>query len=185
MSLTFSKQMDIGSKAPSFSLPSVFGGGVSDMDMLGKEGLLVVFTCNHCPYAKASWPVLIDLHKEFGDRVGFIGINSNDEKTYPDDSFENMVEYAEELGLEFDYVHDESQNVAKAYGAQCTPDPFLFKNEGGEWRLFYHGRINDNWKMFKKVKNHDLKGALEALLRGKKSPKTQNPSMGCGIKWRG
>lgn len=177
--------MDIGSKAPSFSLPSVTGNTVSDMDMSGKEGLLVVFTCNHCPYAKASWPVLIGLHKEFGDRVGFIAVNSNDEKTYPDDSYENMVLYADELGLEFDYVHDDSQNVARAYGAQCTPDPFLFKNEGGEWKLHYHGRINDDWQETDKVKKHDLKKALDGLLRGGKAPKIQNPSMGCGIKWRG
>jgi hypothetical protein len=125
------------------------------------------------------------LYERFGDEIGFVAINSNDAETYPDDSFEAMQAMAEELGLEFPYVYDESQEVASAYRAQCTPDPYLLRNEGDEgFSLFYHGRINDNWQEPELVIESNLEEAMDALIHEAGSPKDQPPSMGCSIKWK-
>lgn len=179
----FSEQVPIGWEAKDFRLKDTDEKLYSPSDFKGKKGLLIIFSCNHCPYAKASWPLLIDLFNKFRDNIGFLAINPNDEITYPDDSFEAMKEKKVEWGITFPYLRDESQEVAKAYKAVCTPDPYLFKNDEGIWKLFYHGRINDNWQEPDQVKEKNLEDAFNLLLKGQDPPQTQPPSMGCSIKW--
>ncbi|MBI1870227.1 MAG: thioredoxin family protein [Chlamydiae bacterium] len=147
-----------------------------------KKFLVIVFTCNHCPYAQASWPRLIELQKEFASRdIQFVGINPNDDRKYPDDSFSNMKLLAKEKSVNFPYLRDASQEVARAYQAQCTPDVYVYDRAR---QLKYHGRMDDNWQEPTKVKSHDLKNALETLLQGKVPSEKQMPSMGCSIKWK-
>lgn len=182
MVLLKSIKMSMGWQAPSFKLPGVDGQDHSLDNLKGEKGTVIVFTCNHCPYAQAAWPLLIKLAKEYKNKgINFIGINPNDDKQYPQDSFEMMKKYADEWGINFPYLRDESQEVAKAYKAQCTPDIYVFDKH---LKLFYHGRINDNWQNPDKVKREDLKEALERLLAGKQPPSDQIPSMGCSIKWK-
>ncbi|MEK9133091.1 MAG: thioredoxin family protein [Patescibacteria group bacterium] len=182
MSLTYSQTIPFGTSSPDFSLPATDGKNYSLSYFVGKKALVVVFMCNHCPYVQAVLPRLIALQKEFGSRgVQLIGINSNDEKNYPDDSFEKMKNVVAELGINFPYLRDESQSVAKAYGAVCTPDIFVYDEQH---KLAYHGRIDDNWQDENKVKVRELAAALESILKGKKPSPDQNPSMGCSIKWK-
>ncbi len=176
-------------QAEDFQLKGTDGKQYSLKDFKDKDGLLVIFTCNHCPYAEASWPVLIDLHQEFKNKVNFVAINPNDPETYPDDDFENMKKLVKEMELGFPYLIDATQEVAKTYKAQCTPDLYLFKKDGGKFKLYYHGRINDNWPLDfargkQKVTEENLKGALQGLMDGKEASKNQPASMGCSIKWR-
>lgn len=182
MTLTYSQTIPFGNKAPDFSLPGIDGKTYSLASFADKKILVLVFMCNHCPYVQACWDRLIDLQKEFGGRgVQFIGINANDAKGYPEDSFEMMKTYAAERGHNFPYLRDESQEVAKAYAAMCTPDIFVYDEKR---ELAYHGRIDDNWKEPKKVTKRELAEALEMLLKGEKPSQNQNPSMGCSIKWK-
>ncbi|PIS05520.1 MAG: thioredoxin family protein [Candidatus Buchananbacteria bacterium CG10_big_fil_rev_8_21_14_0_10_42_9] len=183
MALMYSVQLPIGSKVIDFKLPATDGQIYSPKDFLNHQGLLVIFTCNHCPYAKASLPILIELYKEFGASVPFVAINPNDEVNYPDDSFSAMKDKAKEWGISFPYLRDDTQEVAKSYQAQCTPDVYLYENDNG-LKLFYHGRINDNWQEPDKVIQHSLRDALKALVNAEDPPKHQRPSMGCSIKWK-
>lgn len=184
MALLYSKTQKVGWGAPNFHLKDTEEKFYSGKDFLDKKGLLVVFTCNHCPYAQAAWPLLVDLYDRFGKEVAFVGINPNDELTYPDDSFSAMKEKKKAWGIPFPYLRDETQAVAKAYNAQCTPDPYLCKNEGGVFKLFYHGRVNDNWQDNFKVREKNLEDALNRLITNQSSPENQPPSMGCSIKWK-
>jgi len=179
-----SKTKNIGWQAADFDLPASQGGRTKLSDFTDKLGLLVLFSCNHCPYAKAAWPLVLDLHEKFGGKIAFVAVNPNDEKTYPEDSFEVMKEKVKEWNITFPYLHDEFQVVAKAYKAQCTPDPYLFKNNFGKFKLYYHGRINDNWQEPEKVKEKNLEQAIEALLEGSPASQYQPPSIGCSIKWK-
>lgn len=182
MALTYSQKIPFGAKAPDFSLPGIDGKTYSLAFFADKKILVIVFMCNHCPYVQACWDRLIALQEEFGlQGVQFVGINANDAEQYPEDSFENMKEYAAEKGHNFPYLRDETQEVAKAYGAVCTPDIFVYDEKR---ELVYHGRIDDNWQNPSKVTRHELKEALSALLRSEKPKKDQNPSMGCSIKWK-
>lgn len=168
MALTYSQGIPFGSKAPDFSLPGIDGKTYSLASFIDKKILVVVFMCNHCPYVQACWDRLIALQKEFGNRgIQFIGINANDAAQYPEDSFEMMKKYAAERSHNFPYLRDESQAVAKAYGAVCTPDIFVYD---GNRELACHGQIDDK--------------TFETLLKGEKSSHDQNPSMGCSIKWK-
>ena len=117
-------------EAVDFELKGTDGKIYSSKDFKDKEGLLIIFSCNHCPYAEASWPLLIELHKKFGEQISFAGINPNDASMYPEDDFESMKELVEEKEIEFPYLVDETQETAKRYKAQCTPDLYLFKKEG-------------------------------------------------------
>lgn len=182
--LVESETLPIGELIINFDLPSVNGENYSPQTFIDKKGIMILFTCNHCPYAKAAWPIIIDLYKKYGQEIGFIAVNANDAENYPEDSFENMKSYAVELGVEFPYVYDESQEVAKAYKAVCTPDPFLFKKSGEEFKLFYHGRVNDNWKNPEEVTEHSLDNALERVINDQPPLEEQYPSMGCSIKWK-
>lgn len=184
MALVDSKPLPTGWKARDFRLPATDGYEYALRAFSDKPGLLVVFTCNHCPYAKAAWPLLLDLFSKYDDHVGIVAINPNDETVYPQDSFEHMIKLAKKLELPFPYLHDKTQEVAQSYEAQCTPDLYLFSVKEVTFSLFYHGRINDNWKQPKKAKEHNLEDAIKALIKGKKPPKEQPPSMGCSIKWK-
>ena len=171
-------------EAEDFELKGTDGKMHSLKDFEDKDGLLVIFTCNHCPYAEASWPILIDLHKEFGKKIGFVAINPNDPDAYSDDDFESMKELVKKKGIEFPYLVDATQEVAKTYKAQCTPDLYLFRKDEGKMRLYYHGRINDNWQSPELATEENLKEAMKDLVDGKEKPLNQPPSMGCSIKWR-
>lgn len=182
MALLQSVKLPIGWQAPDFDLPAVDGKNYNLEYFSNRKGLVIIFTCNHCPYAKASWPILIQMARNYQEKgIGFAAINSNDEQAYPEDSFEEMKKKAEEWNIPFPYLRDESQSVAHQYQAQCTPDIYVFDEDR---RLYYHGRINDNWQEPEKVTKHDLQEALENLLAGKSSLSEQFPSMGCSIKWK-
>ena len=178
MVLTTTPQTQLGKSLPDFSII-----GTDDKIYTPKnfaaDVLVIVFTCNHCPYAQAVWPRLIQLAKNT-QNVDFAAINANDAVQHPDDSFENMQAKVQEWGIPFAYLHDETQGVAKTFGAVCTPDIFVFdKNR----TLAYRGRFDDNWKDEQAVTRHELADAIEQIKQGK-VPANQQPSMGCNIKWR-
>ena len=177
-----SSHVNIGTKAFDFNLTATNGKSYSLASFKDASSLVVAFTCNHCPYARAAWPLLIKLANEFHEKkIAFVAINPNDQTLYPEDSFEVMKEKMSEWGINFPYLRDESQEVAKAYGAVCTPDIFVYdKNRN----LFYHGRINDNWQEPENVTREDLRAALNDLAEGKSAPTEQKPSIGCSIKWK-
>lgn len=182
MALTYSQTIPFGEKAHNFLLPGIDGKTYSLNDFSDKEVLVIVFMCNHCPYVQACWQRLIKLQDKFKEKgIQLVGINANDDRDYPEDSFEKMKEYAARQSHNFPYLRDESQEVAKKYGAVCTPDIFVY-DENRE--LVYHGRIDDNWQDEKKVTKRELEEALNALVRGEKPSRDQKPSMGCSIKWK-
>ncbi len=185
MSLVYSHRLPLGWQATEFKLSDVDGTDYSLKDFSKKQGLMIVFTCNHCPYAQASWPVLVDLYDVYKDDIDFVAINSNDDKEYPQDGLEGMKELVKEFGVEFPYLRDKTQKVAKEYQAQCTPDVYLFKNMGNsKFELQYHGRINDNWQDPDQVDDHSLQNALEKLVNDDEPILDQYPSMGCSIKYK-
>ena len=182
--VAYSKGMPVGTSAPAFSLPGVDMDGRSySLDAFQEAKLLVViFTCNHCPYAQALEQRFIDLQRDYAAMgVRLVAINSNDARTYPDDSFEHMRERAREQGWNFPYLHDETQDVARAYDAACTPDIFVFD---AERKLRYNGRCDDNWREADKVTRQDLRRALDLLLRGQAVDFDVHPALGCSIKWK-
>lgn len=185
MALTYSQESRLGSPAPEFSLPGVDGKTYALESFSDAKALVVVFMCNHCPYVIAVQERINALAKEYASRgVALVGINSNDTTKYPADGFEAMKTRAKEQGYVFPYLIDETQAVARAYGAVCTPDFFAYANEGGTFRLRYAGRLDDDWKEPSKVTRRELAGALEAILSGRDPATEQKPSMGCSIKWR-
>ena len=175
-------EIPIGTLLPAFQLPDTNGTVHSSERLRGPKGLLVIFTCNHCPYAKAVWPRIISLAmhaKNLG--IHTVGINPNIHPDYPEDAPGVMKEKIREWGISFPYLIDESQNVAREYKAQCTPDIYLFDKNT---KLVYHGRVDDNWQDESKVKKHELREAIDNLAKGKPIESKQVPSMGCSIKWR-
>ena len=150
----------LGSKAPDFNLPNTDGENIS-LEHFKAEILVVIFTCNHCPYAKAVEDRLIDLGNKYSGTVDFVLISSNDAENYPADSPEKMAEQARNKGYPFPYLFDETQEIAKAYSAVCTPDIFLYNNER---KLEYRGRLDDNWQNPNQVEREELKMAIEAIL---------------------
>ena len=168
---------------PEFELKDPNGKAFRSDVLYGKKGLLVAFTCNHCPYAQAVWPRLIRL-AAYAKNLGMntVGINPNIHPGYPEDAPEKMKEKIKEWGIHFPYLVDETQEIARLFQAQCTPDLYLFN---AERKLVYHGRLDDHWQDEKKVKREELKNAIDALVLGKPIPEKQYPSMGCSIKWRG
>lgn len=182
MALTYSEMVPIGKSAPDFELRGIDGKNYSLKSFTGSKALVVMFICKHCPYVVAVQDRIAKLAKEFTPKgVSFVGINSNDTDKYPEDSPENMKKQAKEVGFIFPYLLDTSQTVAKAYGAVCTPDIFVFDSKN---KLAYRGRIDDSWKDESKVTRQDLKLAIEALITGKTVSQDQIPSMGCSIKWK-
>ncbi|MEW6733856.1 MAG: thioredoxin family protein [Acidobacteriota bacterium] len=182
MALTYSKQIDLGTTAEDFSLPAVDGRVYSLKDFASAKALVVMFICNHCPYVQAVEERILQLVHEYSGRgVQFIGICANDPTDYPDDSFDNLRKRWTEKQYGFPYLVDESQEVARNFGAVCTPDIFVYDNER---KLAYRGRIDDNWQRPEAVTRRELAAALDALLSGKRPSEEQHPSMGCSIKWR-
>ena len=176
--------LERGDEAPPFELPGTDGETNSLADFSSAAGLLVVFTCNHCPYAKAKFDEMNSLAAEYDD-IAVVGISSNDAEEYPDDDFETMVERVEDGTIQFDaYLRDKSQEVAAAYGAMCTPDPFLFENDDGTFRLAYHGRLDDALNPDDEPETREMKGHIEDLLSGEPVSEEFKPSRGCSIKWR-
>lgn len=178
-----STMMALGTEAPDFSLPDPSGTMWSRHDFQDRPGLLVMFICNHCPYVQHVRRELALLTQRWQDRgLGVVGVQSNDWDAYPDDSPERMAQESRTVGYTFPYLVDESQEVACAYGAACTPDFFLFD---GDHRLVYRGQLDDSRpRNDVPVTGADLKAAVDALLDGRSLDQDQLPSMGCGIKWR-
>ncbi|ASV74532.1 Alkyl hydroperoxide reductase and/or thiol-specific antioxidant family (AhpC/TSA) protein [Thermogutta terrifontis] len=175
--------LPLGAKAPDFALPDTEGRIVRLSDFDGAPALLVIFMCNHCPYVKHIADHLAQFTKEFQAKgVAIVGINSNDAASYPDDSPEKMREEVKLRGYTFPYLYDETQEVAKAYRAACTPDFFLFDKER---RLVYRGQYDDSRPGNGiPVTGKDLRAAIEAVLAGRPVPPDQKPSLGCNIKWK-
>lgn len=171
----------MGMPAPDFSLKGIDEKMYALNDFKGIKALVVVFMCNHCPYVQAQWDRLIALQEKYKDQdVRFVGINPNATPDFPEDSFEKMKEYAAKRNMNFPYLVDPTQEVARSYSAECTPDIFVYD---GDHKLAYHGRIDDNWKDGGAATSHELDAALEALVNGEKPAEEQIPSMGCSIKW--
>ena len=172
--------VELGSEAPYFNLPNTNGKHVS-IDHFKAEVLVVIFTCNHCPYAKAVEDRLIELGNNYSGKADFVLINSNDVENYPADSPEKMAELSRNKKYPFPYLFDETQEVAREYNAVCTPDIFLYN---GERKLEYRGRLDDNWQNPNQVKREELKMAINSVLSGNTIQFKQVPSMGCNIKWK-
>jgi len=182
MALLESVKIPLGTLMPVFKLKDPSGTVHQSAALYGERGLLVFFTCNHCPYAQAVWPRVIALGKYAkGMRVGTVAINPNINPDFPEDSPLKMKAAVQQMGIPFPYLIDEDQSVAKAFKAQCTPDIYLL-NKNKE--LVYHGRIDDNWKDEEAVTREELKEALNNMAAGLPQEKRQYPSMGCSIKWK-
>ena len=179
-----STMVPLGTSAPDFSLPDPrTGATVSLKDFDHADALLVVFLSNHCPFVKHLAGGLASFARAYADRgLAVVGINANDVARHPDDSPEKMVEEVERRGYVFPYLFDESQEVAKAYGAACTPDFFLFAGDG---RLAYRGQFDASRPSLDvPVTGADLRAAADAVLAGRSPDEAQVPSVGCNIKWR-
>jgi peroxiredoxin len=177
-----SSPVALGWPAARFDLPGIDGRRHSQDSARGPNGLLVMFICNHCPYVKAVEDRLIELNRQYAPRgVQFVGVCSNDAVTYPDDAFDKLAERWRQKSYGFPYLHDEAQDVARAFGAVCTPDIFVYDRER---RLAYRGRIDDSWKDPSKVTRRELAAVLDALLAGAAPSPDQKPSLGCSIKWK-
>lgn len=183
MVVTASKMLVLGTKAPDFSLPDTKSNIVSLGDFAEAPALLVVFMCNHCPYVKYILSDLVRLVKEYQNKgVAVVGINSNDFVNFADDSPEMMAKVAKKAGFTFPYLFDETQEVAKAYRAACTPDFFLFDKER---KLVYRGQMDDSRPGNNiPVTGLDLIKAMNAVLAGRQVSSEQKPSIGCNIKWK-
>jgi peroxiredoxin len=171
-----------GAPAPPFALPGVDGRVHSLHEYDAAPFLLVVFWCNHCPYVQAWEGRMIDLGRRYAPRgVQVVLVNPNDDAAYPDDRMERMVERAAAKGYPFPYLRDESQEVARTYGALVTPHPMVF---GPDRRLLYQGRIDDNHKDPAAVRERPLAEAIEAALAGRPVPRSELPVLGCSVKWK-
>jgi len=180
---TASTMIRLGTQAPDFSLPNIDGAEVSLADVSNGKGLVVVFMCNHCPFVIHVRSVLAAFASEYqGKGLSVVGISSNDVATHPDDSPEKMVEEHKAAGYTFPYLYDETQSVAKAYRAACTPDFFLFDADGA---LAYRGQFDDSRPSNgKPVTGADLRAACDLVLAGEEVPAdSQSASIGCNIKW--
>lgn len=167
--------------APSFSLPGVDGRSHSLDDYGDAAALVLVQSCNHCPYVQAWEGRLIAIQQDYADRdVRIVAISSNDVSSHPDDSFEEMQLRAQEQGFNFDYLYDESQSVAQALGSERTPEVFVFN---GERKLVYHGAIDDNRDETAVTANY-LRDALDSVLAGTAPAVADTPPVGCTVKWR-
>jgi peroxiredoxin len=185
MALTESTmELELGAQAPDFALRDVATGKtVRRDDFRAQKGLLVMFICTHCPYVKHVEKGLAALGADYeGKGIGIVAISSNDAETYPDDSPAGLKQQAQRLGFRFPYLYDESQDVARAYHAACTPDFFLFDSG---LKLVYRGQFDGSRpNSGLPVTGHDLRAAMDAVIAGKPVAREQKPSIGCNIKWR-
>ena len=175
--------LQVGEQAPDFDLTGVDSKNYSLTDFADAKLLIVVFSCNHCPYVVGSEDRMVELHADYRSKgVAMIAVNSNETDNHPTDSFEHMIERAREKGFAFPYVRDESQEVALAYGALRTPHYFVFD---AERKLRYTGRMDDNPRQPGQETTHELRDALDALLEGKDPPVPVTNPIGCNVKWKG
>ena len=175
--------LGIGDQAPEFNLPATDGESYSLASFADAKMLIVVFSCNHCPYVIGSEDRMIKLQGDYsGEGVAMVAINSNETENHPTDSFDHMVARAGEKGFEFPYVRDESQQVALAYGALRTPHYFLF---GQNRQLCYTGRMDDDPRQGGQETTHELRDAIDALLAGEEPAVTATNPIGCNVKWKG
>lgn len=184
MSFTISKMLPLGTSAPGFKLPdTVSGKEISLEDIRSDKATVVMFICNHCPYVIHVNPEMIRVAKEYMDRgVSFVAISSNDVENYPDDAPDKMRLVAKVLQFPFPYLYDETQEVARAYEAACTPEFYVFDND---LKLFYRGRLDDSRPGNDiPLSGKDLRDSLDRVLSGKPAPEKQYPSGGCNIKWK-
>jgi peroxiredoxin len=183
MALTESTMLELGTVAPDFALTDVVSGKtVRRDDFRGQKGLLVMFICTHCPYVKHIEKGLAQLGADYAGTLGIVAISSNDAENYPDDSPEGLKKQAQRLGFKFPYLYDESQAVARAYDAACTPDIYLFDKD---LMLAYRGQFDASRPgNGVPVTGEDLRTALDAVLRDEKPSADQKASIGCNIKWK-
>jgi peroxiredoxin len=183
MALTESTMLELGTLTPDFALPDVVTGKTVRRDEFrGQKGLLVMFICTHCPYVKHIENGLAQLGQDYADKLGIVAISSNDAVSYPDDSPAGLKRQAQTMGFKFPYLYDESQAVARAYKAACTPDIYLFD---AEMKLVYRGQFDGSRPgNGVAVTGKDLRAALDAVLRGEKPGADQQASIGCNIKWK-
>jgi peroxiredoxin len=173
--------LTIGTEAPQFDLPGVDGQNHSLDGYADARVLVLIQSCNHCPYVQAWEGRMTELQREYGDRgVRLVAINSNDASTHPEDSFDEMKARAERQGFNFDYLYDESQEIARALGSERTPEVFVFDSDR---RLVYHGAIDDS-RDEDAVTQHYLRDALEAVLEGREPEVRDTPPVGCTVKWK-
>ena len=181
MALLESIFIPLGTKMPDFQLKDPQGKIYKGSQLYGQRGLMLGFMCNHCPYAQAVWPRFIRLAQYArGMKINTTAVNPNINPNYPEDSPEKMKGKIEEWGIDFPYLVDETQETAKLFKAQCTPDIYVFNQN---YELFYHGRIDDNWQDETKITHEELKEALNNHAAGLPVSQNQKPSMGCSIKW--
>ncbi|MBD2393133.1 thioredoxin family protein [Cyanobacterium aponinum FACHB-4101] len=184
MARTPSIMLPLGTIAPDFNLPDTVSGKIISLkDFQGCKGLLVMFICQHCPFVKHVEQELAKIGHDYGSQnLGIVAISSNDAENYPDDSPANLKQMAEKLGFNFPFCYDETQEVAKAYQAACTPDFYLFDSD---FRLVYRGQLDDSRPSLDiPVTGKDLRDAIASLLAGKPINPEQKPSLGCNIKWK-
>jgi peroxiredoxin len=176
------KTLKIGSTMPAFNLKGVDGKTYDSELFKDKKVLIVIFSCNHCPYVQAYEDRIIAIQNDFESRaVAVVAINSNDDTQYEEDSFQNMIKRSKEKKFNFPYLRDEEQEIANKFDASHTPEIFIFDEKRG---LRYHGKIDDNWKEPEKVKSKYLQNALDELLAGKEISVPETFSIGCTIKWK-
>lgn len=176
------KTLHIGSTIPEFDLLSIDGKKYSLTSFKDKKALIVIFSCNHCPYVRAYENRIMEIQNDYKEKgVAVIAINSNDAVQYPEDSFEEMKKRAELKKFNFVYLRDEDQTAAKSFDAAHTPEIFLFNEDR---KLVYHGKIDDNWQEEQKAKSKYLRNALDELLAGKEISVPETYSIGCTIKWK-
>ena len=184
MALTHSTMLELGTPVPDFQLPDVVSGQMIDSGQFSaRKGLLVMFICRHCPYVVHVQNELARVGNEYAEKsLGVVAISSNDAANYPDDAPEQLKAMAQKLGFTFPYCYDESQDVARAFTAACTPDFFLFDQAQ---RLVYRGQLDDSRPgNGKPVTGKDLRAAIDAVLAGQPVSQDQRPSAGCNIKWK-
>ena len=181
------RSLERGDVAPDFQLPGTDDETYALSDFADYEALLLVFTCNHCPYAQARIEALNGIADDY-DEVAVVGVNPNDAREYPDDSFDRMKDLVEDGTIRYDaYLRDESQEVARDYGAVCTPDPFLFADEDGSFRLAYHGRLDDATDPDDAPSGEpgfEMREVIDTVLAGGSVERDPEPSRGCSIKWK-
>lgn len=183
MALTESTMLELGTTAPDFALTDVVTGKmVRRDDFRGQKGLLVMFICTHCPYVKHIEKGLAQLGSDYAGKLGVVAISSNDAQNYPDDSPEGLKKQALRMGFRFPYLYDETQAVARAFDAACTPDIYLFDKD---LKLVYRGQFDSSRPSNNvPVTGQDLRAALDAVLRDEKPSTDQKASIGCNIKWK-
>jgi len=184
MALTESNMLPLGTQAPEFMLPDTVSDTMLSLsDLISDRATVVMFLCNHCPYVIHINSEIVDISTEYQAKgVSFVAISSNDVENYPQDSPDKMKQHAQEVGYNFPYLYDETQGVARAYDAACTPDFYVFD---GAAKLVYRGRLDDSRpKTDTPLTGRDLRAALDAVLAGEEVAEKQYPSAGCNIKWK-